>query len=814
MDWAPPTPASPPAAYPPLPAAASSSSSSRTASTSSRNPWAASGSFYLGGSAAPSSMATRKAPPFKGRSTSHRTLASPPPPRPPAPPHPSPPVLLTEGVCCCCGTTLRYPRPSPSFRCTVCNTVVDLSDLARKGKARQGTPVPDATAVTEAQVLDLVERLASRHSEIDHDLAHRLGALELAAPDDDRQDDPEDTLLALVATAFDNLPSLEASFRPAPGPSTTPSPSRRSRLPRHDTLVALYDLVRHRPVALDLLRGQVDSLLRRPGPTLLDSDGAWLVSLFECPVFLPECTPNPDERRELLSRLIGITSNLPNSLHHALVTHLSSSRYPRTALLDNVDALCSFLSYRIGRCIDSDDLGAYADDWMVRSSARVGSLLFAANVKTRHVAASTFYVTLVDSLGEAALIQDFQAWEAQTGHFSLCQYPFLLSLGAKLTLLAFDGERQMIDRAREAYRASFGSSEAESPLLVLRVRREHLVADSLRQISLNRFNLKKPLRVKWEGEEGIDAGGLRKEWFLLLCRQLFDPQFGMFVPDPDSNLCYLNPGALGMEDDFWLVGVVVGLAVYNSATLDLPLPLAIYKKLSFEPLGLADLAQVQPALARGLQQLLDYDGADGTVEDVFCRAFVGAYEAWGETVEEELVEGGREVAVTEENRKDYVRLLVDFLLSKSVSPQFDAFAEGFHEVCAGSALSLFKAQELELVVRGSTEALDVDALRGVTVYEGFAPDEPTIDAFWSTFHAFSPEQQRRLLAFITASDRLPATGTAGLTLKLQCSGDDTARLPSASTCFNTLILPRYRTRVVVESMLVRAVEDSEGFGLR
>lgn len=93
-------------------------------------------------------------------------------------------------------------------------------------------------------------------------------------------------------------------------------------------------------------------------------------------------------------------------------------------------------------------------------------------------------------------------------------------------------------------------------------------------------------------------------------------------------------------------------------------------------------------------------------------------------------------------------------------------------------------------------------------------DSQPCSAFWSTFHAFSPEQQRRLLAFITASDRLPATGTAGLTLKLQCSGDDTARLPSASTCFNTLILPRYGAREAVERMLVRAIEDSEGFGLK
>ncbi|TNY21652.1 Proteophosphoglycan ppg4 [Rhodotorula diobovata] len=807
-----PSPNSPPAAYPPVPVVASTlPRPSPSPSAASSNPWAAGGSFYLGGSGAPASMATRKAPPFKGRSSMHRSATAPsprpaPPPSSTPSPKPSPPVLLTEGVCCCCGTTLRYPRASPSFRCTVCDTVTDLDDKARKGKAREGTPVPDATPVTEAQVLDLVRRFAERRTETDAELAHRLGALELESPSSS-DDDPEDTLLALVATAFDNLPSLEGSFRPAQSSSSAPS----ARLPRRETLAALYDLARVRPAALNLLRGQVDALLRRPGPTLLASDGAWLVALFECPVCLPAYTPDPEERRKLLSRLIGIASNLPNSLHHALVTHLSSPTYPRHALLEKVELVCSFLSHRIGACIDSDDLGSYADDWRVRSGARVGSLLFAANQQTRQIPPSAFYVTLIDSLGEQALLQDFEMWESQSGHFSLCQYPFLLSLGAKLTLLAFDGERQMLDRASETYRTNLASSlpDPESPLLVLRVRRTHLVADSLRQISLNRLNLKKPLRVKWEDEEGIDAGGLRKEWFLLLCRQLFDPQFGMFVSDDESNLCYLNPGSLGMEDDFWLVGVVVGLAVYNAATLDVPLPLAIYKKLSFESLGLADLAQVQPSLTRGLRQLLEYDGAEGSVEDVFCRSFVGTYEAWGEQVEEELVEGGREVAVTEENRKDYVRLLVDFLLSKSVSSQFDAFAEGFHEVCAGNALSLFKARELELVVRGSTEALDVDALRGVTVYEGFAPDEPTVEAFWETFHALSPTQQRRLLAFITASDRLPATGTAGLTLKLQCLGEDCDRLPQSHTCFNTLALWRYGTRSKVERLVVRAMEDRQ-----
>ncbi|GJN92174.1 hypothetical protein Rhopal_005204-T1 [Rhodotorula paludigena] len=735
-------------------------------------------------------MNTRVAPPRRGQSSLHS--AAPPPRRPALPPQTPPPapVLLTDGVCCCCGSPLRYPRASPSFRCTVCDTVTDLSDEQRRGKAREGTPVPDATPVTEEQILALVESFRARRNETDEELAQRLSQVELGSSCAEHDDDPEDLLLAFIATAFDNLPSLDASFRSF-------QPSLPLAVPSYSTLSAFYDVVKNRPIALDLLRGQVDAILRRPGPTLLQSS-AWLISLIE--------------RRLLLSRFIGILANLPNALHHTLVTYLSSPTYPRAALQAKVDLLCSFLSHRIGLCLASDDLGSYADDWMVRACARVGSLLFAANAKRHQVPLSAFYVTLIDSLGEHALVQDFQTWESQSGRFALCQYPFLLSLGVKLVLLAYDGERQMMDRAREAVRATLSTRQLDSPVLVLTVRREHLVTDSLRQISLNRVNLKKPLRIKWEGEEGVDAGGLRKEWFLLLCRDLFNPHFGMFVHDPDSNLCYLNPGAVGMEDDFWLVGVVCGLAVYNAATLDVPLPLAIYKKLCSEPLALADLAQIQPSLARGLQQLLDYDGGD--VEEVFCRSFVGTYEAWGEVVEEDLIEGGNDVAVTEANREEYVRLLVDFLLSRSVEPQFAAFAEGFSEVCAGNALSLFKADELELVVRGSTEPLDIDALRGVTAYEGFSPNEPTIMHFWSAFRSFSPTKQRLLLAFITASDRIPATGTSALQLKLQCLGEDSDRLPQSHTCFNALAMYRYGTRDKVERMLTLAIEGSEGFGLR
>ncbi|GAA5938505.1 hypothetical protein JCM10213_006945 [Rhodosporidiobolus nylandii] len=798
MSYTSPTGSPPPAHPAALP---SSSSTSFPPLASSSSNWGSTGSFYLGGSAAPAILNTRRAPPLKGR-TSSRQTTSPASPSPSTPP--SPPVLLTDGRCCCCDTEVRYPRASPSFRCTVCETINDLNEEQRRGKTKEGVQPAEATPVTEEQLLALSARLRAREVETDEQLARRLAGLGVAAPSPSSstitaldEDDPEDLLVAYLLSAFNNLPSLEASFRPSQ-PERAPSSSARPRAGGNGGA-----------------EGAGGSDVEETGTDIAETDGGWVVALFEAPVLLADYTPDAAQRRALLSSFIGLLSNLPNSLHHRLVLYLTSPSYPRHLLLEKAELVCSFLSWRIGEAANPAPGTAgvdYRTDWRVRAGARVASLLLNASHPSALLPLSSFYVTLVDSLGESAIVQDFVSWENREGAFELCQYPFLMSLGVKMGLLGWDGERQMMERAREAYRSTFSGEQLQSPLLVLRVRREHLVSDSLRQISNERLNLKKTLRIAFEGEEGIDAGGLRKEWFLLLCRQLFDPQFGMFLHDEESNLCWFNPASFE-TDDFWLVGVVIGLALYNQATLDVPLPLATYKRLLSEPTTLADLAQLHPSLARGLQQLLDFPDAD-SVEETFCRSFVGEYEAWGEVVGIELVEGGKEIAVTGENRQEYVRLLTKFYLDTSISTQFDAFAEGFHEVCAGNALSLFKAEELELVVRGSEEPLEVEQLRLATVYEGFAAGDETVEVFWTVFGSLSATRQRSLLYFITASDRIPATGTSALQLKLQCLGPDSDRLPQSHTCFNTLSLYRYSTQEKMERMLMRAMEESEGFGLR
>jgi E3 ubiquitin-protein ligase HECTD2 len=144
------------------------------------------------------------------------------------------------------------------------------------------------------------------------------------------------------------------------------------------------------------------------------------------------------------------------------------------------------------------------------------------------VPTSDFYNTLLDYTD---LIADFEAWESKRGKFSFCQYPFFLSIWAKIQIMEHDARRQMEVKAREAFFDSIMTRKTVNQYLVLKIRRDCLVEDSLKGVSevvgAGGEEIKKGLRIEFKGEEGIDAGGLRKEWFLLLVRDVFNPEHGM-----------------------------------------------------------------------------------------------------------------------------------------------------------------------------------------------------------------------------------------------------------------------------------------------
>ncbi|KAI9931736.1 putative E3 ubiquitin-protein ligase [Aspergillus wentii] len=499
----------------------------------------------------------------------------------------------------------------------------------------------------------------------------------------------------------------------------------------------------------------------------------------------------------------------------------------------------------------------YGEDWQVRVAARVMSLLFTANnanvsrksdsvpgqeagPATKHpggrrghlIPISSFYNTLLDY---SDLVADFEAWESKASKFSFCQYPFFLSIWAKIHVLEHDARRQMEVKAREAFFNSILSRKAISQYLVLKVRRDCLVEDSLRGVSevvgSSQEEIKKGLRIEFLGEEGVDAGGLRKEWFLLLVREVFDPHHGLFLYDEDSQYCYFNPFCFESSEQFFLVGTLLGLAIYNSTILDIALPPFAFKKLlaaapqsngpqtstsrsSFK-CTLDDLAEYRPVLAKGLRGLLDFEG---DVTETFCYDFVAQVDRYGEVIEVPLCPGGEKRPVTNSNRREFVDLYIQYLLDTAVTRQFEPFKRGFFSVVGGNALSLFRPEEIELLVRGSDDALDVASLRAVATYDNWSvarPESvPVVKWFWEFFEQTNPQAQRKILSFITGSDRIPAMGATSLMIRLACLGDDSSRYPTARTCFNTLGLYRYDRKEKLERKLWDAVINSEGFGLK
>ncbi|CAH1248352.1 UBE3A [Branchiostoma lanceolatum] len=346
----------------------------------------------------------------------------------------------------------------------------------------------------------------------------------------------------------------------------------------------------------------------------------------------------------------------------------------------------------------------------------------------------------------------------------------------------------------------------------MEIRRDQLIQDTLAEVQLKKDQLKKPLKIKYigGGEQGLDMGGLQKEFFQMITESVFDPNYGMFVYLEESRSLWINGESPESDGEFELVGIILGLAIYNGVILDVHFPMTVYKKLQGETLELADLQDIQPTLASGLQDLLDYEG---DVEMDLCYTFQVSYESFGHVKTVDLIENGSEVPVNNKNRGEFVRRYVNFLLVDSVERQFEAFSRGFHLVCGGRVLTLFRAEEIELLICGSTE-LDFDGLEASTVYEdGYSKEHKTVRALWSVVRSLSHKHKKMLLMFITGSDRVPLKGLSTLRITVQRHGSDSERLPTAMTCFNTLLLPSYKDEEKLKNRLLTAIENCKGFGL-
>ncbi len=125
---------------------------------------------------------------------------------------------------------------------------------------------------------------------------------------------------------------------------------------------------------------------------------------------------------------------------------------------------------------------------------------------------------------------------------------------------------------------------------------------------------------------------------------------------------------------------------------------------------------------------------------------------------------------------------------------------------------MFDSEEIIKLIKG-VDKIDTKELEKSARYVGCSPSEEHIKWFWEIVHGMTQEEKKKFLMFTSGSDRSPLRGLSQLAFTITGTGLDDTRLPSAHTCFNDLILPKYSTKDLMRTKLMQALENYEGFGL-
>ncbi|XP_067234277.1 NEDD4-like E3 ubiquitin-protein ligase WWP1 [Chanodichthys erythropterus] len=361
-------------------------------------------------------------------------------------------------------------------------------------------------------------------------------------------------------------------------------------------------------------------------------------------------------------------------------------------------------------------------------------------------------------------------------------------------------------------------SNALASHVKITVSRQTLFEDSFQQImNFKPYDLRRRLYVIFRGEEGLDYGGLAREWFFLLSHEVLNPMYCLFEYAGKSNYCLqINPASTINPDHlsyFCFIGRFIAMALFHGKFIDTGFSLPFYKRMLNKKLILKDLESIDPEFYNSLIWIRDNNIEECGLEMYFSVDM----EILGKITSHDLKADGANVLVTEENKEEYIGLMAEWRFSRGVESQTKAFLDGFNEVVPLQWLQYFDEKELEVMLCGMQE-VDLQDWQRNTVYRHYTRNSKQIIWFWQLVKEVDNEVRLRLMQFVTGTCRLPLGGFAELMgsngpqkFCIEKVGKETW-LPRSHTCFNRLDLPPYKSFEQLKEKLLFAIEETEGFG--
>ncbi|KAM3337813.1 hypothetical protein P3S68_032138 [Capsicum galapagoense] len=327
------------------------------------------------------------------------------------------------------------------------------------------------------------------------------------------------------------------------------------------------------------------------------------------------------------------------------------------------------------------------------------------------------------------------------------------------------------------------------------------------------------LYMEFKHEEATGPGVLR-EWFYLVCREIFNPLNALFVACPNDRRRLIPNPASKVDpmhlEYFSFAGRMIALALMHKIQIGVVFDRVFFLQLAGEEISLEDIRDADPILYNSCKQILDMD-PETVDQDTLSLTFVcDDVEELGSNNVVELCPNGKGTVVTSKNRKEYVNLLIQYRLVTSIAQQTAHFSKGFADITTLSTkTSLFRSldlEDLDQMLDGSGSAISVEDWKAHTDYNGYEESDPQISWFWEIVGSMSAKQKKMLLFFWTSIKYLPLDGFGGLDSRLSIyrSSKSCDHLPSAQTCFYIMRFPPYCSRDVMQDRLHVITQDHVG----
>ena len=230
------------------------------------------------------------------------------------------------------------------------------------------------------------------------------------------------------------------------------------------------------------------------------------------------------------------------------------------------------------------------------------------------------------------------------------------------------------------------------------INRAFILENAYDKIFMNKVNLKRPLQIKFinehgQAEEGIDGGGLFKEFITKLCDKIFDPEYAFFREnEKDRKLMpnHLSKSFENYKQMFKFFGMMVGKSIFEGCLLKCTFTKTFLNRLAKKSNQLDDLKEIDKQVYDNLMYVKYYEG---DIQDL-CLYMSYTDSNFGNDHVVNLIPGGSEIPVTNENKMQYIRLFANYILNKKEGKQSKAFVEGMHDVIDPEMLLMFFPDEI------------------------------------------------------------------------------------------------------------------------